>query len=82
MAAREDFRAGENSVLTLETAPRVRRYLAEASERLPAKVTERTRGGLAHTGTEGALVFARAEHSMRALDLVEQQLLGLAATLV
>ncbi len=32
--------------------------------------------------TEGALIFARAEHSMRALDLVEQQLLGLGATLV
>ena len=32
--------------------------------------------------TEGALVFARAEHSMRALDLVEQQLLSLGATLV
>ncbi len=32
--------------------------------------------------TEGALVFARAEHSMRALDLVEQQLLGLGSTLV
>ena len=32
--------------------------------------------------TEGALVFARAEHSMRALDLVERQLLGLGATLV
>jgi TetR/AcrR family transcriptional repressor of lmrAB and yxaGH operons len=32
--------------------------------------------------TEGALVFARAEHSMRAVDLVEQQLLGLAATLI
>ncbi len=32
--------------------------------------------------TEGALVFARAEHSMRALDLVEQQLLALGATLV
>jgi len=31
--------------------------------------------------TEGALVFARAEHSMRALDLVEQQLLSLGATL-
>jgi hypothetical protein len=30
--------------------------------------------------TEGALVFARAEHSMRALDLVDQQLLSLAAT--
>src|SRR5579863_6044797 len=32
--------------------------------------------------TEGALVFARAEQSMRALDLVEQQLLSLGATLV
>ncbi len=32
--------------------------------------------------TEGALVFARAEHSMRALDLVERQLLGLGGTLV
>jgi hypothetical protein len=32
--------------------------------------------------TEGALVFARAEHNMRALDLVEQQLLSLGATLV
>jgi TetR/AcrR family transcriptional regulator, lmrAB and yxaGH operons repressor len=32
--------------------------------------------------TEGALVFARAERSMRALDLVEQQLLSLGATLV
>jgi hypothetical protein len=32
--------------------------------------------------TEDALVFARAEHSMRALDLVEQQLLGLGANLV
>ena len=31
--------------------------------------------------TEGALVFARAEHSMRALDLVEQQLRSLGATL-
>jgi hypothetical protein len=32
--------------------------------------------------TEGAVVFARAEHSVRALDLVEQQLLGLGAILV
>ena len=31
--------------------------------------------------TEGALVFARSEHSMRAMDLVERQLLQLAATL-
>jgi TetR/AcrR family transcriptional regulator, lmrAB and yxaGH operons repressor len=30
---------------------------------------------------EGALVFARAEHSMRALDLVERQLLAFGATL-
>lgn len=30
--------------------------------------------------TEGALIFARSERSMRALDLVERQLLGLAAT--
>ena len=29
--------------------------------------------------TEGALIFARAEHSMRALDLVERQLLSLSA---
>ena len=32
--------------------------------------------------TEGALVFARAEHNMRALDLVGPQLLSLGATLV
>jgi TetR/AcrR family transcriptional regulator, lmrAB and yxaGH operons repressor len=31
--------------------------------------------------TEGAIIFARAEHSMRALDLVEQQLLSLGTTL-
>ena len=31
--------------------------------------------------TEGALIFARAEHSMRALDLVERQLLGYGAAL-
>lgn len=31
--------------------------------------------------TEGALVFGRAEHSMRAMDLVEQQLLELGAHL-
>lgn len=31
--------------------------------------------------TEGALIFARAEHSMRALDLVERQLLSYGATL-
>ena len=32
--------------------------------------------------TEGALVFGRAEHSMRAMDLVERQLLDLGSTLV
>ncbi|WP_422935355.1 TetR/AcrR family transcriptional regulator [Sinomonas sp. P47F7] len=31
--------------------------------------------------TEGALVFARAEHSMRAIDLVERQLLAFGETL-
>ena len=31
--------------------------------------------------TEGALIFARAEHNMRALDLVEQQLLTLGTNL-
>ena len=31
---------------------------------------------------EGALVFARAERSMRALDLVERQLLAFGASLV
>jgi hypothetical protein len=31
--------------------------------------------------TEGALVFARAERSMRAIDLVERQLIALAEQL-
>ncbi len=31
--------------------------------------------------TEGALIFARAEHNMRPLDLVEQQLLTLGTNL-
>jgi TetR/AcrR family transcriptional repressor of lmrAB and yxaGH operons len=53
--------------------------LLEAAGVDPSKATDFA--WMLFASTEGALVFARAEHSMRALDLVERQLLGLGTTL-
>lgn len=54
--------------------------LLEAAGVAPSKAADFA--WMLFASTEGALIFARAEHSMRALDLVEQQLLDLGATLV
>ena len=60
-------------------------WIADLTELLEAAGVDRSRAAdfawMLFASTEGALVFARAEHSMRALDLVEQQLLSLGATL-
>jgi AcrR family transcriptional regulator len=61
-------------------------WIADLSELIEAAGVDRSKAAdfawMLFASTEGALVFARAEHSMRALDLVEQQLLSLGATLV
>ena len=61
-------------------------WIADLTELLEAAGVDQSKAAdfawMLFASTEGALVFARAEHSMRALDLVEQQLLGLGATLV
>ena len=61
-------------------------WIADLTEMLEAAGVDRSKAAdfawMLFASTEGALVFARAEHSMRALDLVEQQLLSLGATLV
>jgi TetR/AcrR family transcriptional regulator, lmrAB and yxaGH operons repressor len=61
-------------------------WIADLTELLEAAGVDRSKAAdfawMLFASTEGALVFARAEHNMRALDLVEQQLLSLGATLV
>ncbi|WP_195908169.1 TetR/AcrR family transcriptional regulator [Nostocoides sp. HKS02] len=61
-------------------------WIADLTELLEAAGVDPSKAAdfawMLFASTEGALVFARAEHSMRALDLVEQQLLSLGATLV
>jgi TetR/AcrR family transcriptional repressor of lmrAB and yxaGH operons len=61
-------------------------WIADLTDLFEAAGVDRSKAAdfawMVFASTEGALVFARAEHSMRALDLVEQQLLDLAATLV
>jgi TetR/AcrR family transcriptional repressor of lmrAB and yxaGH operons len=60
-------------------------WIEDLTDLLEAAGDERSRAAgfawMLFASTEGALVFARAEHSMRAVDLVEQQLLELGATL-
>ena len=60
-------------------------WIEDLTDLLEAAGAERSRAAgfawMLFASTEGALVFARAEHSMRAVDLVEQQLLELGATL-
>jgi AcrR family transcriptional regulator len=60
-------------------------WIADLTELLEAAGVDRSKAAdfawMLFASTEGALVFARAERSMRALDLVEQQLLSLGATL-
>ena len=60
-------------------------WVADLSELLQAAGVEPERADdfawMLFASTEGALVFARAEHSMRAMDLVERQLLSLGAGL-
>jgi AcrR family transcriptional regulator len=60
-------------------------WIADLAELLEAAGVDRSKAAdfawMLFASTEGALVFARAEHNMRALDLVEQQLLSLGATL-
>ena len=61
-------------------------WIADLTELLEAAGVDRSKAAdfawMIFASTEGALVFARAEHGMRALDLVELQLLSLGATLV
>ena len=61
-------------------------WIADLTEMLEAAGVDRSKAAdfawMLFASTEGALVFARAEHNMRALDLVEKQLLSLGATLV
>lgn len=61
-------------------------WIEDLTELLEAAGVDRSKAAdfawMLFASIEGALVFARAEHSMRALDLVEQQLLGLGKTLV
>ena len=55
-------------------------WIADLTELLEAAGVDPSKAAdfawMLFASTEGALVFARAEHSMRALDLVEQQLLA------
>jgi TetR/AcrR family transcriptional regulator, lmrAB and yxaGH operons repressor len=61
-------------------------WIADLTELLAAAGVDQSKAAdfawMLFASTEGALVFARAERSMRALDLVEQQLLSVGATLV
>ncbi len=60
-------------------------WIADLTELLVAAGVDHSKAAdfawMLFASIEGALVFARAEHSMRALDLVEQQLLNLGAAL-